>query len=171
MIAAENEHTGDDPLHALVQLIEHAHSVAPARLMEVVRDAATRMGAADVELLLADFAQQELIALEERVPGESHRSPRRVPIEGSTAGQAFIRWAPVTTPLPGDGVLITAPLLDGVERLGVLQLSFPDAAAASLPWCRRFTDLVCQYVASKGRLTDEFHRLRAAEPMSLAAQM
>ncbi len=166
MIAAETRDTGDDPL---AQLIERAHSVSPARLLDAVRDAATRLGAIDVQLLFADFAQQELIALDATDP--SADGPRPVPIEGSTAGQAFIRCAPVTTPLPGGGVLVSAPLLDGVERLGVLQLSFPNAAATSVPSCRRFADLVCQYVSTKGRITDEFHRLRATELMSLAAQM
>ncbi len=163
-VEASDSPEGDDQLRALGQLIEQAHAVAPAALMAAVRESARKLGATHVELLLADFAQQQLVALEER-PGE----PRRVPVEGTTAGQAFARCVPIMTAAAGGEVVVTAPLLDGIERLGVLQLTFD--TAPPLASCRRFTDLVSQYVSSKGRITDEFHRLRSIEPMSLAAQM
>jgi phosphoserine phosphatase RsbU/P len=159
----------DDPLQALAELVEHAHSVAPAQLGGVVRQAAAHLGAADVEVLLVDYGQEQLAVLED---GPVDR-PRKAPVTGSTAGLAYTRCAPLITVLPDDGgTLVSAPLLDGVERLGVLQLTFPsDASGDQLPDHRRFADLVSQYLSTKGRVTDEYHRLRSAEPMSLAAQM
>lgn len=158
----------EDQLQALAGLIERAHAVAPPRLLSVVRQAAAGFGA-HVELLLVDFGQTHLVALGED-GAESGR--RRVPIHGSLAGRAFSHAAPVSTPLPGGGVLITAPLLDGIDRLGVLELSFASGDVEStLPEARQFTELVTQFLASKSRVTDEFHRLRCLEPMTLAAQM
>lgn len=159
---------GSDPVTALADFVDNAHSVAPAQLLTVIRRAAVHLGAAGVDLLLIDFAQEQLVAVGDSPAGES----RRVPVQGSTAGLAFTRSAPVLTSLAdGSGTLVSAPLLDGVERLGVLQMAFPGNAGQQVPDHRRFTDLVTQYLASKARVTDEFHRLRCLEPMSLAAQM
>ena len=68
--------------------------------------------------------------------------------------------------------MVTAPLLDSVERLGVLELTFASGNGQSrLQQARAFTELVSEFLASKGRVTDELHRLRCVEVMSLAAQM
>ena len=155
-------------LQALAGLIERAHSVAPPRLLSVVRQAAAGFGA-HVELRLVDFGQTHLVAL---VEDGSNSGGRPVPVSGSLGGRAFLHAAPVSTPLPGGGVLITAPLLDGIERLGVLELSFASGDLEStMPEARRFTELVTQFLATKSRVTDEFHRVRCLEPMTLAAQM
>lgn len=157
-----------DQLHALAYLIERAHVVAPPRLLSVVRQAAAGFGA-QVELLPVDFGQTQLMPLGE---DEASSTRRPIPIQGSLAGRAYIQAAPVSTPLPDGGVLIIAPLLDGIERLGVLELRFAaDDVESTLPQVRRFTELVTQFLATKGRVTDEFHRLRSVEPMTLAAQM
>ena len=111
-----------DPLRALAELIERAHSVAPARLMSAVIEASRALGATSVELLLADFEQKHLVVMEEHEPPAS---PRRVSLVGTTAGLAFTRGSPITTATEENGVLISVPLLNGIERLGVLQLTFP----------------------------------------------
>ena len=160
--------SADDQLQALSGLLGHAHSVAPAQLLTVIREAARSLGA-HADMLLADFAQTHLTALEEHPPDVA---PHRVAIEGSLAGRVFTHGAPVTTPLADGGILVTAPMLNGIERLGVLELAFPvGSAETALPQARRFTELVTQLVATKGRVTDEFHRLRCRQPMTLAAQM
>ncbi len=169
-MAASAASSAADPLHALAELVERAQSVAPARLVGAVTDAATTLGARVLALLLVDFAQQQLCAMHEDQPVEPSCG---VPIDGSTAGLAFVRGTPLTTRTETGEVLVSLPLLDGIERVGVLQLSFPPEVDVGelLPLCRQFSDVVTQYVASKGRVTDEFHRLRAARPMTLAAQM
>jgi hypothetical protein len=61
----------EDPLQALAELVEHAHSVAPAQLVGVVSQAAAHLGAWDVEVLLVDYGQEQLTVLE---------GPRRVAV-------------------------------------------------------------------------------------------
>ena len=92
--------SSEDPLsqdqrQALVDLIEQAHTVAPPRLLSVVRRAAAEMGA-QVELLLVDFAQRQLVALGEDAAAPSLRW--RVPIESSLAGRVFIQSTPMSSP-------------------------------------------------------------------------
>lgn len=47
--------------------MENAHSVAPARLLSVAGDSAAQLGAVAVDLFLVDFAQEQLVALEDRL--------------------------------------------------------------------------------------------------------
>ncbi len=70
------------------------------------------------------------------------------------------------------GQVLRLPLLDGIDRLGVLELELPGAPTEQrLLECRRFAEVLTQYVAAKGRVTDQFHRVRSAQPMTLAAQL
>lgn len=157
-----------DPFRALAQLIEEAHGAAPVELAEVVRAAAGRMGASDVDLLLVDWEQDRLVPLRVDEAKASHPSVR---IEGTLAGRAFTSGVAVVTAEPDGTVLVSTPLLVGIERLGVLQLRMADDGETVRAHCRRFADLVTQFVATKGRCTDEYHIARQTRPMSLAAQM
>lgn len=172
-------------LRALARLIEEAHSTAPARFVSAVVTAARDLGAGAARVLLVDFQQELLIPV-----GPTAEAGPPVPVTGSVAGRAFVTGAPVVVEAAdGAAVIVATPLLDGVERLGVLELAFPTAvrcagagagAAGVDEWgvggqrlaeCRRFADLVTQYLASRGRYTDELHIARARVSMSLAAQM
>lgn len=156
-----------DPFAALAQLLENAHSAAPVELPAAVRAAALRMGAQEVEILLIDWEQHRLLPLHlQSAPGLDP-----LPVVGTAAGRAFVSSAPVVTPATPDGVVVSTPLLDGIERLGVLQLQLPADGPTVQAHCRRFADLVTQFIATKGRCTDEYHRARQTRPMSLAAQL
>ncbi len=153
-------------LVALEQLLERAHSSAPADLGAAVERAAAALGAPQVRLLLVDFQQELLTPLT-----AEGRAGEAVPVTGTLAGRAFTTGAPVA--LRGDtgDAPVVTPLLDGIERLGVLELTVDDASKPAVAACRRFADLVTQFLSTKGRYTDEFHVARQREPMSLAAQM
>ncbi len=79
-----------DPAHpspsSLTELVDRAHSVAPAGLLSVVRAAAAELGASRADVWLVDWQQEMLTALE--LP-EDPASPRRVPVQA--LGLAFIR--------------------------------------------------------------------------------
>ncbi len=161
-----------EPAHScspsLTELVDRAHSVAPAELLSVVRDAAAALGVTRADVWLVDWQQELLTALELPV---DPLPPRRVPVQGSSLGLAFIRSEPTTAPTP-DGQVLRLPLLDGIERLGVLELELPGPPTDQrIMDCRRFVEVLTQYVATKGRVTDQFHRVRTCQPMSLAAQL
>ncbi len=156
-------------LGALARLIEDAHSTAPARFVSAVLAAADELGANTARVLLIDFAQVLLVPV-----GLTTEAEPPVPVTGSVPGRAFVTGAPVLVELADNaGLLVATPLLDGVERLGVLELTFDTGGVDEQlsVQCRRFADLVSQYLISQGRCTDELHIARARRPMSLAAQM
>ncbi|MDP9393684.1 MAG: serine/threonine-protein phosphatase [Actinomycetota bacterium] len=77
----------------------------------------------------------------------------------------------MTAPMSA-GQVLRLPLLDGIERLGVLELELPAALSAErMRDCRRFVDVLAQYVTTKAPVTDEFRRVRSCQPMSLAVQL
>lgn len=154
----------------LVELLERAHSASPSGLPAVVRDTAALLGARQAQVWLVDFQQEVLLALDDTDP-DAGPVPRRMPVHGTAAGLAYTRGAPMHAPAASHAVTLYVPLLDGIERLGVLELVLPRLDDELLAGCRRFTEMVTQFVATKGRVTDEFHRFRACEPMNLAAQM
>ncbi|WP_104434525.1 PP2C family protein-serine/threonine phosphatase [Kineococcus xinjiangensis] len=169
----------------LAHLLEFAHSAAPVELPIAIHDAAQRMGATDVQVLLVDWQQEQLMPLDLDEPdqppsgaADPNGAAGAVAIEGTTAGRAFTAGTSVVTPVSaaaGGGALVETPSLDGIERLGVLRLRLPlsveQAGEAVQAHCRRFADLVTQFVATKGRVTDEYHRVRQSRPMTLAAQI
>ena len=63
------------------------------------------------------------------------------------------------------------PVLDGVERLGVLELDFdPDHAPRSYD-AASFAGLVAEVVMAKEAYGDSFERVRRRRPMSIAAEL
>lgn len=161
-----------DGLLALAQLIEHAHSSSPVHLAGIAVEAAAALGADCVRVLLTDFGQELLLPLT-----ATGGTGDPVSISGTLAGRAFTSGAPVAVENADGRLLVATPLLDGIERLGVLELTLhagptgAEGREALLTGCRRFADLLCQVIASKSRYTDELHVARCTEPMGLAAQM
>jgi hypothetical protein len=94
-----------------VDLLDGAHRAPPERLPFLLDTAGQALGLR-VGVYLADYAQRTL------VPVPRGREP--LEIESTPAGEAFQRGDVVVTAEPG-GTRLWAPLLDGVERLGVLE--------------------------------------------------
>jgi hypothetical protein len=92
-------------------------------------------------------------------------------LEGTVAGRAYrqIEIVESVTDVPR----LWVPLLDGTERLGVVDLRAHDAkdldglhdAGLSL------ASTLAELVVSKGQYTDSFERVRRALPMGVAAEM
>jgi hypothetical protein len=93
-----------------------------------------------------------------------------VGVDGTVPGRAF-RLLQIQEMQTADGTRLWAPVLDGVDRLGVLgvTMSAPDALAR-----RRLTQLagVTAYLlAVKATTGDTLTRVARREPMSLAAEL
>ncbi|QKV73185.1 PP2C family protein-serine/threonine phosphatase [Amycolatopsis sp. Hca4] len=97
------------PLKALVDLLEGAHRAPPERLPAVVAEAGRALDLT-IGVYLADYDQCTLVPLR---PGAAE-----LDIDSTVAGDVFRRAG---TTLTRDGTLWTV-LLDGVERLGVLEI-------------------------------------------------
>jgi serine phosphatase RsbU (regulator of sigma subunit) len=70
------------------------------------------------------------------------------------------------------GRRLWVPVLDGLERLGVLELEFPAGEErAADQELHEFAALVAEAVVVKSAYGDLFHKVRRRQPMSLAAEI
>jgi hypothetical protein len=115
------------PLKALVDLLEGAHRAPPERLPAVVAEAGRALDLR-IGIYLADYDQQTLVPLRAEAAAE-------LDIETSVAGDVFRRAETVVT-RDGPGPTLWTVLLDGVERLGVLEIVPTDDADLDDPMLR-----------------------------------
>jgi hypothetical protein len=108
------------PLAALVTLLEGAYREPPDRLPAVVADAGHLLGM-QVVIYLVDYDQRWLIPLPSR--DSAGREP--LGVDTSLAGRAF-RLVTIVPTDAQDRPRLWVPLLDGVERLGVLDVAVPN---------------------------------------------
>jgi len=101
------------PLKALVDLLEGAHRAPPERLPAIVAEAGRALDLT-IGVYLADYDLRTLVPLRPGTAGE-------LDIETTVAGDVF-RRAGTTVTRDGDAPTLWTVLLDGVERLGVLEI-------------------------------------------------
>ncbi len=155
----------EDPIRALLRA---SHHLPAHRLGTVVTEQARRLGALDAVVHLADYAQHELVPL----AGAGVPSRQPLTIDGSVAGRAFRRVDPVRSGPHGEPGSLWVPLLDGAERIGVLELVVPaDVPPGFADEARSFASLVAELVITRDAYSDVFSRLRRRRELSLAAEI
>jgi serine phosphatase RsbU (regulator of sigma subunit) len=151
----------------LRRLLHASHLLAPSDLAATVADHARRMGVDETVIYLADYEQVTLLPL----PGAGVPERQNLPIEGTLAGRAFRRFEVVSTTAGSDHRL-WMPLLDGVERLGVVELVLPEAPTDDQhDDLRAFVSLLAELTVVNDAYSDVFSRLRRRKSLSLAAEM
>lgn len=157
------------PLAALVQLLEGSHLAPPERLAQIVT-AAGRALDLSVTVYLIDYEQRRLVPLPER------DAPDRADLEIDTtlAGRAFRLVESLSSDAEGP-VRLWVPLIDGVERLGVLELEFGASADQRDPelWrqIRWFAMLLAQIVTLDAQYGDGLDRVRRTRSRTVAAEL
>jgi serine phosphatase RsbU (regulator of sigma subunit) len=129
-----------------------------------------RLGATSTVIWLVDYDQALLVPVlpltEEPRTGLS--------VDGSVAVRAFRTVELVETEL-GDARRVWVPLLDGVERLGVLELVLPTGGEPLGDQLHRvlgqFAHLIAELYVSNTQYTDHYEWFRRQEPMALPAEM
>jgi hypothetical protein len=158
----------DDELLAgvIAWLMARSHLMAPEELPEHADEAARRLGAQSCHIHLVTRDQRGLRPLLGRGAVDDVLS-----LDGTLAGRAF-RLSDVVAGTT-DGVRLWVPMLDGTERLGVLQFELADEA--DLDTLRRpflaLASVVAELVASKGQYTDSYEKTRRAVPMGVPAEL
>ncbi len=157
--------SAEDPIRALLRA---AHHLPATGLGAVVTEQARGLGAREAVVYLADYAQHVLVP----VPGEGVPGRQELTIDGSLGGRAFRRVDTVQAP-PHDGlVTLWVPLLDGAERVGVLEFVVPGEVPPELDDdARTFASLVAEVVVTRDAYSDFFSRLRRRRTLSLAAEI
>jgi hypothetical protein len=166
-----------DAERAVDALLADAHLAAPYQVAGLVTRHAATLGASDAVVYLVDLQQRVLVPfLDSGGPGVG-RQVESLGVDGSLPGRAF-QHVEVLTHDAGDGrIRVWVPLLDGIERLGVLGVTVDAAVAPEISGgvagmrLRRFATLVAELIMTKTMYGDTIVRLRRQAGMGLAAEM
>ncbi len=171
---------GQELLAALRQLL-HASNLARADdLPTIVRVAGYEFGAAFAVLYVVDYDQVQLVPLLEDDPQTEEkllttRGP--LPVEGTLAGRCFTDVTVQSSAgavTSSSGCSIWAPVLDGTDRLGVLELVFDEEVELDeelVTHVALLAALVAELQMSRSLIGDFIERERRRLPMLLEAEL
>jgi hypothetical protein len=150
---------------ALSWLLEASHLLELSQLGEAVREAAILAGADDAIVYLSDYEQAVLVPL----VGGAGADRAVLDIDTTLAGRAF-RTMEQLEGAGTHGRRLWVPMVDGTDRVGVLELELPTRGPDGLGW-KPFAVLVAELVVCKGMYGDDFTVARRRRPMSLRAEL
>lgn len=159
-----------DPWHAA--LLDLLHMIQWAQSDEVasIVGAALRPLGIESTCYLVDEEQVCLHPLPE--PGKP--APTVLGVDGTVAGRAFTAVASQRATTAGGDDRLWVPLIDGTERLGVIDLVIhrDDCDVAALQdWLESYVNLVGHLLASKMPYGDALNRARRTQRMSVAGEL
>jgi hypothetical protein len=148
---------------ALGWAVEAGLRLAPDEVSDLLAAAASRLGADEARLYLADIDQRLLVPLGRGGVAGSDL----LDIDSTLAGRAF-QTGQITAAGAGRAWF---PVIDGSERVGVLVLRFADFDHVAATSGGQLASLVAGLVVAKGRYGDVFHEVRRQRPLNLAAEL
>ena len=155
----------DSARQMLVGLLSAVRLSVPDEVARRLADNGRALGADAVTLYLADQEQYVLVP----VPTTADPSREPLGIEATLAGRCF-RQTELQEANGGREVWL--PLLDGLERLGVIQLEFSDPSArVEVELLHAFAAATAEIVLAKLPYGDLFTLVRRREVMSLAGEI
>ena len=157
------------PLAALVTLLQGTHRRPPDLLPAIVADAGHALGV-QVTIYLADYDQRRLIPL----PGGDSAGRERLGLDTTLAGRAF-RLVDIVATDAQDRPRLWIPLLDGVERLGVLEVTLLTSVDLRDPrlreQCQWLSALIGHLVTITTQYGDGLDTARRQQPRTPAAEL
>jgi sigma-B regulation protein RsbU (phosphoserine phosphatase) len=157
----------DDWHGALTTLIRDGHTLPASGLAAALAETLRPMGVATT-IYLADVEQRGLRMLPE--VGRSQAAP--IPIDGSLAGRAYMLVTPIVANT--DPAQVWVPIVDGTERLGVLDLTLPSGVDPEDLDVRHnidaITGLLGHLIVAKTQYGDTLSRARRSQPASAGAE-
>jgi hypothetical protein len=161
---------GSGPLAALVELLEGAELAPPDRL-PLLAEAAGRALGADIAIYLVDYEQRHLRPLR---TGNTAGNVPVLEIDTTPAGRAFRQTQTLNGYSDGHGRL-WMPLLDGVERLGVLEIKVSDPLDLRDPGlrtqCRWISMLLGHLVVLLNQYGDSTDLVRLPKPRTVTGEL
>ncbi|WP_369201323.1 PP2C family protein-serine/threonine phosphatase [Streptomyces sp. PU-14G] len=152
----------------LGRMLQEMHRMAPDDLPAMLRHHAAGLGFHEITVYLADVQQRVLVELADLAPGDR---PRRLPIDDSLAGWTYRTVSPRILRNDAGQLALWLPLLDGVERMGVIAFEAASLDAPRLDRCYSLASLVTLIVLDKSAYSDTLGRLQRVTPMRLPAEM
>jgi hypothetical protein len=148
----------------LNHLPEAARLTVPDDLAEFFTDNGRALGAKEVTLYLVDHEQRVLVPLPR--PGGTDRMPQA--IDSTLAGLCYRRLEVQNSER---GRRMWVPLLDGLERLGVLEFDLDGRDPPDEQLLQAFAAGVAEMVIVKDPYGDLLHKVRRRQPMTVAAEI
>lgn len=148
--------------------LRSARSLPPWLVPAYTRRRAIGRGALDATIFVQDYDQRILVPLSDESAGQG--TTAGVAMEGTVPGRAYCSMLPVEV-AESDGKRLLLPLLDGGDRLGVLDVHLPADAVADVTEWEEFASAVAALIMSKQPHTDVFFQARRRQEMTLAAEM
>jgi sigma-B regulation protein RsbU (phosphoserine phosphatase) len=156
-----------DVRQALVYLLDASHRTAPDQLPQLATRAAQLLGADDMIIHLVDYNQLNLVPL----TALDAATMQVVAVDGTLPGRVFALVEGHET-ASGAGHRLWLPLLDGTDRLGVLETVLRRAPSAELrEACISVAALLSELLMTRRAYGDGFERTRRRGPMQLAAEV
>jgi serine phosphatase RsbU (regulator of sigma subunit) len=150
------------------RLLRWAQATAPDEIVETVMMSVAEIGGSDAVLYVLDYQQTHLTPHPDVLP--HGQRPVLASVEGSMAGRAMTSGHPLAARRDG-GWQAWIPLTDRTDRLGVLALSLSEWNDDVEQVCVEIGIATAHLLVSGLRYSDQIHRLRRRQEMSLAAEM
>ncbi len=152
----------------LLEVLRRSHEVEPHRVGALADEAARRLGARGSLLFLIGLQQRLLVPV--GADGEPVGDP--LPVEGTVAGRTYVTGRRHLAPdNGGGGVAVWVPLIDGSDRLGVLELHLDDAPADGDLWPEDLATAIGLLLSSKTAYTDAYIRAARTRTATVAAEL
>ncbi|HEX2774253.1 MAG TPA: PP2C family protein-serine/threonine phosphatase [Micromonosporaceae bacterium] len=153
---------------AVAAVVRRSHLVPPSAVGTLVNDVAGELGV-ELTVYLVDHEQRQLRAL--AVANEPERPP--LAVDTSLAGRAF-RTIQVQR-AGARPVRLLVPVVDGTERLGVLEVVLPDqlgdATDEAIDGATLMAGMIGHLVVAKRAYGDAIEQRRRSRPMTVAAEL
>lgn len=161
-------------LAALVRLLDETRETPSERLGAIAAGAGRALGV-DAGLYLIDDDQRVLTLVPELpVRAGDDRPTQHLGVDATLAGRAFRSVETIASSADGEKIL-WVPLLDDVERLGVLKIVVTDTRELFDPELRRqcewFAQLLAHLVSLEVRYGDDLDAYRRPAPRTAAAEL
>lgn len=162
------------PLAALVDLLDGTQQASPEQLVRHVGTAGAALGVHAV-LHLVDYGQRQLVPVQDDPDRPGHLvTGTPAGVDSTMAGQAFQRGHVVASEAEGRSRL-WVPVLDGVERLGVLGVTADDDHDLADPQLHRdclwVANLVGHLVSAVNASGDALDTVRRTQPRTASAEL
>ncbi len=156
-----------DPLRAFRDLVAGTHQARPEDVPALAMRCAELLDAGEMVIYLVDYEQRNLMPL--AGDGTPHRDP--IAVDGTLPGRSFAMTETYETDT-GSGWRLWVPLLDGVERLGVLEVvTTTEPSRDVLANYRTAAGLLSEVLMTRRAYGDAVERIRRRLPMQLAAEI
>jgi hypothetical protein len=153
----------------VIGLLARSHLLEPGMVPDVITEAARPLGVKAARIYLSDLQQRSLRLL----PSADGQPRDALAINTTVAGRAYrtiqIQQSQGTGPESVRHLWI--PLVDGTERLGVMEFEVTDVSPAKVEWFKALASLAGLMVVSKAGYSDTYAETRRTQEMALQAEL